>query len=73
MDTITHYKIRVEGHLGPSVTTWFPDLVVRHEDNGETTLSGPVTDQAALYGILMRIRDLGLTLVSVRRLAEAQP
>ncbi len=73
MDTITHYEIRVEGHLGPSVTTWFPDLVVRHEDNGETTLSGPVTDQAALYGILMRIRDLGLTLVSVRRLAEAQP
>ncbi len=73
MDTITHYEIRVEGHLGPSVTTWFPDLVVRHEDNGETTLSGPVTDQAALYGILMRIRDLGLTLVSVQRLAEAQP
>ena len=73
MDTTTHYEIRVEGHLGPSVSAWFPDLVVRHEDNGDTTLSGPVADQSALYGILMRIRDLGLVLVSVHRLTEPQP
>lgn len=66
----THYEIRVEGHLGPSLATWFPGLTVQHEENGDTTLSGSVVDQAALYGILMRIRDLGLTLVSVQRLTE---
>ena len=69
MDTITtHYEIRVEGHLGPGVAAWFPGLAIRHEANGDTTLAGPVADQSALHGVLMRIRDLGLVLVSVRRL-----
>jgi hypothetical protein len=73
MDTITtHYEIRVEGHLGPGVAAWFPGLAVRHEPNGDTTLSGPVADQSALHGVLMRIRDLGLTLISVQRLTEPQ-
>ncbi|MCP4543015.1 MAG: hypothetical protein GY832_38355 [Chloroflexi bacterium] len=68
----THYDIRVEGHLGPSASAWFPGLAINHEANGDTTISGPVVDQAALYGILIRIRDLGLTLVSVQRLTGAQ-
>ncbi len=72
MDTTTDYEIRVEGHLGPGVTTWFPNLAIRHEANGDTTLAGPVADQSALYGVLMRVRDLGLTLVSVQRLTGPQ-
>jgi hypothetical protein len=66
--TTTHYEIRVEGHLGPGVAAWFPGLAIRHEPNGETTLAGPVADQSALHGVLMRVRDLGLVLVSIRRL-----
>jgi len=61
------YEIRVRGHLGQAAHTWFPDLTVRH-DSGDTTLCGPIADQAALHGILMRIRDLGLPLVSVRQI-----
>ncbi len=68
----THYEIRVQGHLGAGVATWFPGFAIHHEDNGDTTLSGLVVDQAALYGILMRMRDLGLSLVSVQRLVEVQ-
>lgn len=68
----TRYEIRIEGHLGASLVGWFPGLTARHEVNGDTTLSGPVADQAALHGILARIRDLGLTLVSVQRLTEPQ-
>lgn len=68
----THYEIRLEGHLGANLVAWFPDLTARHEVNGDTTISGPVADQAMLHGILARIRDLGLTLVSVQRLTEPQ-
>jgi hypothetical protein len=71
MDTTTRYEIRVEGHLGSGVAGWFPDLAIRHEANGDTTLSGPIVDQAALHGVLMRVRDLGLTLVSVHRLEDS--
>ena len=61
----TIYQIRVKGHLGPQWTDWFEGLVISLEDNGETMLSGVVVDQAALHGLLRRIRDLGMPLVSV--------
>jgi hypothetical protein len=66
------YEIRVEGHLGNSWTTWFEGMDIHHGAGGETVLTGPIRDQAALHGVLMRIRDLGLPLVAVRRLNEGK-
>lgn len=62
------YQIRLEGHLGDQWTGWFGDLVITLEENGDTLLTGPVPDQAALFGLLKRVRDLGLQLISVNRL-----
>jgi len=59
------YQIRVKGHLGPQWTDWFGGLTVTLEDNGETLLTGPVVDQAALHGLLKKVRDLGMPLISV--------
>jgi hypothetical protein len=59
------YQIRIEGHLGCQWTEWFEDLTITLEDNGDTLLTGPVVDQAALYGLLKKVRDLGVPLVSV--------
>ena len=61
------YEIRIEGHLSASWTARFEGMSSRHEPEGETTLSGRL-DQAALHGVLMRIRDLGLKLISVTRI-----
>ena len=69
MHTATHYEIRIEGHMSSSWSPWFEGLCMRLEESGETVLWGPVADQAALHGVLMRIRDLGLPLVAVRRTA----
>lgn len=63
-----YYLIRVKSHLGPGVASTFEGFTIRHEANGETILTGPVADQAALHGIFMKIRDLGLTLVEVKSL-----
>jgi len=60
------YEIRVEGHLAADWSDWFAGLTIRHEASGETVLSGSL-DQAALHGILTKIRDLGLVLVAVSR------
>ena len=62
------YQIRLEGHLHPRWTKWFEGLTVTSAENGDTLLTGPVVDQAALYGLLRKVRDLGLPLVSVIRL-----
>ena len=62
-----HYEIRVEGVLGERWTGWFEGLQVSSEA-GETIISGPVTDQPALHGVLVKVRDLGMCLISVRRL-----
>ena len=66
------YRIRIKGHLGRQWTDWFGGLTVTQEDNGDTLLSGPVVDQAALYGLLRRVRDLGMPLISVNRVEPGQ-
>ncbi|MBN1995322.1 MAG: hypothetical protein JW953_21720 [Anaerolineae bacterium] len=60
------YQIRLKGHLGSQWADWFEGLTIRLEDNGITLLTGPVIDQAALYGLLKKVRDLGLPLLSVQ-------
>jgi hypothetical protein len=62
------YQIRLKGHLGGQWIDWFGGLTLTLEDNGETLLTGPVVDQAALHGLLRKVRDLGLPLLSVIRL-----
>jgi len=64
------YEIRVEGHLGDSWSPWFEGMTIRHEESGETVLTGSLPDEPALHGVLMRIRDLGLPLIEVKRLQE---
>lgn len=61
------YQIRVAGHLDRHWAVWFDGLAISHAPDGTTTLTGPVADQAALYGLLGRARDLGLTLLAVAR------
>lgn len=60
------YQIRVKGQLGPQWADWFAGLAITLEDNGDTLLAGQVTDQAALHGLLRKVRDLGLPLLSVQ-------
>ena len=59
------YTIRLKGHLEPRWVKWFEGLAITLEKDGETLLTGPVVDQAALHGLLKKIRDLGMTLISV--------
>jgi GTPase len=59
------YELRIAGHLDQHWSTWFGGLVLTLEDDGTTTLRGVVTDQSELHGLLARIRDLGLTLISL--------
>ncbi len=59
------YQIRIKGHLGCLWTDWFEGLTIALEDNGNTVLTGLVVDQAALHGLLKKVRDLGMPLVSV--------
>ena len=59
------YQIRIKGHLGTQWTDWFDGLTITLENNGESLLTGPLVDQAALHGVLRKINNLGLALVSV--------
>ena len=59
------YEIRIKGHLDGRWAGWFGGLILTLEDNGDTLLTGPVVDQAALHGLLRKVRDLGMPLISV--------
>ncbi|MDQ3810071.1 MAG: hypothetical protein M3336_07265 [Chloroflexota bacterium] len=61
------YELRVKGHLEDHWSEWLGGLAVRRDEDGTTVLVGPVADQAALHGVIHRIRDLGLPLLSVQR------
>jgi hypothetical protein len=66
------YQIRIKGHLDSRWTEWFEGLTITLADNGDTLLTGPVIDQAALHGLLKKVRNLGLPLVSVCPLENGQ-
>jgi len=68
----TIYQIRLAGHLGCQWADWFGGLTITLEDNGETVITGPLVDQAALHGLLKKVRDVGLPLLSVNRV-ELRP
>lgn len=67
-DGPTIYRIRVKGHLASRWERWFEPMAIVPQPNGDSILTGPVVDQAALHGILKRIRDLGLPLISMERI-----
>ena len=67
------YQIRVKGHLGHEWTDWFEGLTITLEEDGNTLLTGPVVDQAALHGLLKKVRDLGMPLVSVSPVEPGPP
>jgi len=69
---LTVYQIRIKGHLGSQWTDWFGGLTITLEDNGDTLLIGSVVDQAALHGLLKKVRDLGMPLLSVNRVKPGQ-
>src|SRR5713226_8695426 len=71
-DQPARYEIRIKGHLDDRWADRFEGLTLRREDNGDTLLTGPVIDQAALHGLLRKVRDLGLPLLSVMHLEPAQ-
>lgn len=62
------YQIRVQGHLGDTLREWFAPLQVTNEPSGEATLSGPLRDQAELYGVLLKLYNLNFTLIAVQRI-----
>ena len=66
------YEIRIAGHLPAQWSAWFEGLIVALEPDGTTLLSGPVIDQAALYGLLKKVRDTGLTLIAVNQITSKQ-
>ena len=67
------YQIRIQGHLDAQWADWFSDLSVTLKENGDTLLTGPIIDQAALFGLLKKVRDLGMPLVSLNRIESGKP
>jgi hypothetical protein len=67
------YEIRLKGHLDSRWAAWFDGLSLTNENDGTTIIHGPVVDQAALYGLLQKVRDVGLPLVSVTQVQPGQP
>ena len=70
--SVTMYEIRLKGILPAEWSDWFDGITISHDAEGNTTLTCPLVDQAALYGMLDRLRDLGLHLLSVRQLAKIE-
>ncbi len=68
----TAYQIRLEGHLGSQWADWFGGLTITLAEDGDTLLTGPLSDQAALFGLLRKVRDLGITLLSVNRIEPSR-
>jgi hypothetical protein len=68
----TYYQIKLKGHLASHWSAWFDDMTISNEANGEAVLVGPLADQAALHGVLMKIRDLGLPLLAITTIAPNQ-
>ena len=66
------YQIRIKGYLGHQWTEWLEGLTITLEENGDTLLTGMVIDQAALHGLLKKVRDLGIPLISVNRVNPGQ-
>ncbi len=66
------YQIRIKGHLGHQWTDWFEGMVITPEDGGDTLLTGPVVDQSALHGVLRKVRDLNLPLLSITPIEHKQ-
>jgi hypothetical protein len=64
-DSALHYEVRVKGHLDARWSAWFDGLTLANESDGTTTIHGPIVDQAALHGLLQKLRDAGMSLVSV--------
>ncbi len=70
---VERYEIHVAGRLGARWASWFDGLTLTHEDDGTTVISGPIVDQAALHGLLQKLRDLGITLLSLTRTSCGGP
>ncbi len=68
----TIYHIKVKGQLAPQWSEWFDGMTITPLENGETTISGPVADQPALHALLVKVRDLGLTLVALESIPESR-
>ena len=66
------YRITIKGHLDSEWSDWFDGLTITLMENGETILTGPIVDQTALHGVLIKIRDLGLPLLSLTRIDPAR-
>jgi hypothetical protein len=71
-DEVGLHEIRIQGHLDEHWTDWLEGLTFTHETDGSTTLTGPLADQAALHGVLNKIRDLALPIVSLRRMDQSR-
>jgi hypothetical protein len=67
------YQIRIKGHLGRQWKDWFEGMTITQEEDGDTLLTGPLVDQAALFGLLKKVRDLGLPLVSINCVEPGMP
>ena len=65
------YELRVDGHLDERWASWFGELVITRHEDGTCSITGPIADQAQLHGVLARLRDLGITLLSLRTLDDA--
>ena len=70
LDQPRHYRITIQGHLNPRWSEWFENLTITQQPDGTTTLSGFVTDQAALYGLIIKLRDMRLPLLAVQSLTQ---